>query len=693
MQDRWLVRLIDITMNYGTKDESDLPEETVVERLINPTVHPIKDVLSVLLQDKSTKKNIIWATDAYSSHGESCSDKSPMFPEAFSTGNPVVLMTRSEKEIEEQKGRTRVKAEVFTPGWVCNLMNNYCDEVWFGCKDVFNTMAEDHTWTSNADRIRFPDGRDWKQYIDSRRLEITCGEAPFLASRYDVSNGDLILPLTNRIGVLDRKLRVVNENAESKEEWEKWVIRAFQSCYGYEWQGDNLLIARINLLLTFHDYYTERWGEEPNHKLLHTIAQTIAWNLWQMDGLTDTVPFGKPFEPVHQMTLFDDFDSGPFKVHPETVSCKIYDWRRDNSTPFHKCKERVKMNKKKLFDFVIGNPPYQETQESTSDIPIYNFFMDAAYEVGEKVMLITPGRFLFNAGKTPKKWMEKILADPHLKVLLYEQNGANVFPNTDIKGGVTITYRDDSEEIGPIGTFFAYPELSSILDKVRRLGESSFSELVYAPETYKFSQKMLDEHPEIPYNENGQGILSKDHDYDVVTNIFDKLDGITFYDKIPDDGKDYVEFIGRKNNKRTQMYIRRDYIEPSSNLDRYKVILSKSNGRGSFGEVLAPPIVGNPGVGHTQTFISIGSFETASEAKNTIVYIKTKFARAMLGLKKVTQDNKKAAWAFIPIQNFTDSSDIDWSKSVPEIDQQLYHKYGFSEDEIAFIESHVEEMT
>ncbi len=235
------------------------------------------------------------------------------------------------KVLETQQERTRKKGEVFTPAWICNLMNNHCDEEWFQRKDVFNIQTE-HTWEVTTEPITFSCEKKWTHYIDSRRLEITCGEAPYLVSRYDTSTGDYIQP-TNRIGILDRKLRVVNENTENKEEWFKWALRAFQSVYGYEYQGDNLLLARGNLLLTFIEYYQGRWEQPPEEKQLHAVANVIAWNIWQMDGLKDTVPFGKPYEEHHQMTIFELLGvTDP--VETPSVPCKVYDWRRDNSMLF-----------------------------------------------------------------------------------------------------------------------------------------------------------------------------------------------------------------------------------------------------------------------------------------------------------------------------------------------------------------------
>lgn len=219
-------------------------------------------------------------------------------------------------------------------------MNNHCDEDWFRRAGVFNTENEDHTWTVTEGKIEFPKKKKWQHYVDSRRLEITCGEAPYLVSRYDVSTGERIVPTIRRIGMLDRKLRIVNENTDIYDDWLKWTIRAFEASYGYEYQGDNVLIARINLLLTFVDYFEERWERQPDEKLLRRIANKIAWNIWQMDGLKDTVPLGKPYEEFPQMTFFDMFGIEDEETPEyEAVPCKIYNWRRANSILFRILKE------------------------------------------------------------------------------------------------------------------------------------------------------------------------------------------------------------------------------------------------------------------------------------------------------------------------------------------------------------------
>ena len=293
----------------------------------------MKNVLSALLKDKTTKKNIILATDAYTSFD--LDEKTQITEELLMGFGALAIQPRVTKSFEEQSERTRKKAEVFTPSWICNKMNNHCDAEWFGREGVFNTEQE-HTWVVNPDKVKFAESKDWQKYVDSKRLEITCGEAPYIVSRYDTTTGEII-PVSNRIGILDRKLRVVGENTDDEKEWLKWAYRAFQSVYGYEFQGDNLLIARINLLITFVDYMQDKWDRVPTDAALKKITNIIVWNLWQMDGITGTVPYGKPQDEYYQMTFFD-FTQGINDAEKEEVDCRIYDWRSNESLTYRSIK-------------------------------------------------------------------------------------------------------------------------------------------------------------------------------------------------------------------------------------------------------------------------------------------------------------------------------------------------------------------
>lgn len=311
-----------------------------MEELISLKSYAIHNTLPILLQDKTTNKNIIWATNSYElKFGNEYDDKKQITINALTGLNSIELQPRILKDLEEQQIRTKTKAEVFTPAWICNKMNNYLDEDWFGRKNVFNQEHE-HDWVTNEDKVEFPKGKSWKKYVDSTRLEITCGEAPYLVSRYDASTGVIIVPPKHRIGILDRKLRIINENTNTEEEWFKWVLRAYKSTYGYEFQGDNLLIGRINLLLTFVDNMDYKWNREPTIKELKKVANIIAWNLWQMDGLSGCVPLGDPKEEFEQLNIFDLFDENVDKNANDIVGqkCKIYDWRKGESVIFDEIK-------------------------------------------------------------------------------------------------------------------------------------------------------------------------------------------------------------------------------------------------------------------------------------------------------------------------------------------------------------------
>jgi hypothetical protein len=347
----------------------------------------------------------------------------------------------------------------------------------------------------------------------------------------------------------------------------------------------------------------------------------------------------------------------------------------------------------KKFDVVIGNPPYQEEAQGAGsrDTPIYHQFMDAAYEVGTKVVLITPARFLFNAGFTPKAWNEKMLADEHLSVAHFESDSNRLFPSlTDpIKGGIAVTYRDSERKLGPIGFFARHPELNTILHRVLESGATSIDRDVSSGRAYAFTKEMHAAHPE------ASSKMSSDAQFRVSTNTFEQL-AFLFHESRPEGDNEYVQLLGVIKNKRVFRWIRSDYVSGPRSFDKYKVAVAKANGSGSttdfFGVALNNPTLLEPGIAVTQTFITIGSFETEAEAQACLKYIKSKFARTMLGLLKITQDNPTKVWKYVPLQDFTSASDIDWFKPVPQIDEQLYAKYGLDSDEIAFIEAKVKSM-
>ena len=306
----------------------------------------IDEHLEKLLVDKTTGKNIMFATDGYADYGYD--KEAEMTAIAIRGMDKNAIQPRVKKSQQEQLERTKKKAEVFTPAWICNRMNNHCDEEWFGRKDVFNceydTEDGQHKWVVSEGKIAFFDDQSWQKYIESKRLEITCGEAPYIVSRYDAATGEVI-PLQKRIGILDRKMRIVNENTTEEKEWLEWAYKALQSCYGYEFQGDNLLIARINVLLSFVEYMQDRWQRVPTKKEIGKICNIITWNFWQMDGLTGLIPFRS--NKAETFGLFDDVVddevnkiSNEFKVQQEETPCicRIYDWKANRSLIYNSIK-------------------------------------------------------------------------------------------------------------------------------------------------------------------------------------------------------------------------------------------------------------------------------------------------------------------------------------------------------------------
>lgn len=290
--------------------------------LVDIEQFPVSLVLDQLLKDRTTGENILFATDAYEElspeFGEKCQIRADML-----TSGRLKICPRVEKEFEQQRMRQRDKAEVFTPSWIVNKMNNHCDEEWFGESGVFNN-ENGVEWVVNLNPVHFCRGLSWKKYVDSRRLEITCGEAPYLVSRYDTVTGYFI-PVEKRIGILDRKLRVVTEQAKTESEWFEWCVRAFKSVYGYEFQGDNLLIARINLLLTFRDYVRYNFSRDPNNDEIVNISDIIVWNVWQMDGLTKLIPY----RTLPESRQFDLFGSNEELAGLDDGFCKTFDWQKN----------------------------------------------------------------------------------------------------------------------------------------------------------------------------------------------------------------------------------------------------------------------------------------------------------------------------------------------------------------------------
>lgn len=643
-------------------------------------------LFQTLLADHTTQENIFWATDSYADLGKGYAWHDVITIESITGNHGNLIMPRAMKSRNEQQRRSRQMAEVFTPSWLVAKMNNVIDEEW----------ANQHEEQADTEKA-------WQTYLLATCLEITCGEAPFLTSRYDTVTGEAI-PIDKRMGILDRKLRLVNQNS-TDEQWTYWALLALGSVYGYEWQGDNLLLAREALLATFIEYHEQRFNHKPDKAILLKAAEIIAWNVWQMDGLKAVVPCSCHEELHTSNELFAEntTTSTPCPGCSENkimahngLRCKLRRWIPScNETPDHfdclytdfvnkntKTQHKTKWLMK--FDFVIGNPPYQQESNGAneSDTPLYHYFYDSAIAISNKVELITPARFLFDVGGTPSVWNKKMLKSNHFKVLSYFQNSGKVFSNTDIKGGVAISYYDINREYEPIGLFSQYSEIGTIFKKTRKISNKNLSSIITNRGVYRYSQNAYSEYPDT---------LQRTADSRIAPSSFERMPKL-FKDTMPNDKEKYIRIYGKLGKEgRVFKWFKEKYVKPTENIDKYKVVVPKANGSGAFGEVITNPVILGPGIGFTETFISIGE-TNEKEAKAILSYVKTKFARAMLSVLKVTQNNAKPTWKYVPLQDFTSSSDIDWSKSVHEIDLQLYDKYGLNEEERNFIETHVKEM-
>ena len=555
---------------------------------------PLVDVIEILLRDMNSGGNIIF-------NGAQLTKK--LLPS---------IKPRAQKDDAEKISRTRSVAEVFTPSDLVKFMVDAIDD----------------------------------RQIDSRYIEIACGEAPFVTSRYDAETGENIPP-ERRAGILDRKLRAAKNFHEAK--------RAVQSVYGYELQGDSLIIARANVLLSFAEAIKNFSDSD-----LAEVAEIVAANFFQFDGT-----------------------SKPDSLFAPT----IIDWRGGGKFSFGG------FNMKK-FDYVISNPPYQDDTpggNKTFAPPIYHHFMNAARKISDKAVFITPARFLFNAGKTPKDFNRRMLNDPHFKVLDYAPDAKKYFRNVDIEGGVAVTLRDDTKNFGAIGTFTAFEDLNSIHKKVCVDNKDfrSLNKIISGRTPYLFTDKLHEE------NHDAKTKLSKGHLYDISSNTFAALPEI-FSLKRPSDAEKYFRILGRMNNERAYCWIRKDFVRGrvEDYIGKCKIFLPKANGRtGSLGEeeakLISNPVIGEPSDICTDTFLVVGAFDVRAEAESCLKYIKSKFARVMLGILKATQDNTADKWAKVPLQDFTADSDIDWSGNV---DAQLYRKYNLTATEIDFIERHVKAM-
>ena len=646
-----------------------------MEQLIDFHAPEVQAVLDTLLKDRSTSKNIIWATDPpeelQTVMYEPVTDRSQITAQQLGLTHYEVVLPRMMKQTDTQQQRTRKKGEVFSPAWVCNKMNNALDAEWFRGLGAGETAGQftvelPQGWQTVETPVQFPacGGRTpaWVQYVQSRRLEVTCGEAPFLASRYDAATGEMI-PVARRIGILDRKLRVVSENAATEDEWRKYATHAVQSTYGYEYQGDNLLLARVNMLLTYAEHLQARWQRKPTKEELQPIANIISWNLWQMDGLHLSVPGGKPQPEAEQLDLFSMF--GAAELQPPTVSCKVKNWRKGSHGTAQNFETIQEGSTSMKFDYVIGNPPYQISDggAGVSATPIYNRFIEAIKTTHPgAICLIIPAKW-YSGGKGLDKFREKMLGDRHISALVDYSNSLDVFPNVDVAGGVcyfvwkeayngkckytnyrngkaTTAYRDLNE----FQTFIRYPVASEIVKKVKEDRELTLDKVVSSRKPF------------------GLATTAKPMKTGDITLRYNG---------------------GRGPYKRTEIRVGTEMI------DQWKIIISRLTAEhagqpakdGKY-RVLSTMELLKPGEICSETYLVAGAFDSKEEATNYMDYLKTQFVRFLILQIAMTQQLSKASFAFVPCQDFTRK----WT------DKQLFEKYGLSSEEVNYIQGMIKEM-
>ena len=668
-----------------------------------------KDLMSILLKDRSSGKNIIWATDNYANKGFHYENHQPITVKLITGRLGKVIRPRIDKSKLEQHKRIKDKAEVFTPSWICNEMNNLINEEWFERKNIFNSPKE-QTWETTFKKIPFPtkNGNTWQDYIKLKILEITCGEAPYLASRYDTTNGKWI-DVNNRIGALDRKLRVINENTTTEKEWYSWVLEAFKAVYGYEWQGDSVLIARENLLFTFIDYYIAKFNKQPLKEYLLEIGKILSWNIWQMDGLKCVIPNSCKPAVENQISMFQNdehIECEGCKKNDNSkhvgIYCKIMNWDTNRAIKFFKGEKRMK------FDFVIGNPPYQETISKTQTQTqantqwVYQHFQFAADKICKCSCLIYPFGGWFDSPNRLNGLGNSLLKDGRT-VLIHAYEGTS---------DKRAWYRTDKQ---PEPIFGNNANLSAGVSIVLRT-ENKNNSFEYSNRIYSNISTMIDINQTNDITPNPLFIsINKKLGYQKINKQIKKgIFGIesNFVEvnpqKVSFNKNDWTNPIQLLTNNKSGASGRATlYWTDISNIEKgreycefYKVVMTSAYPKKSLtsnnptienvlnrlGEIIEF-LPTNSAFGRSRMALYMS--KNKKECENFIKYTKTRF---FAGLTLQEPNRRSTFGEIIPLQDFTDNSDIDWSKSIHEIDLQLYNKYNLTQEEIDFIETHIKEM-
>lgn len=473
--------------------------------------------------------------------------------------------------------------------------------------------------------------------LDAKILEPAAGQGAFL------------------LGILRRKIAHAKTPADT--------LRALASIYGIEIQHDNLAIARAALAAEFAAL-APNTDPAAARKILNA-------NIVHGNTLTAKTADGRPIE-------FPNWDFDGDEISPR-IFFRYADLTSSEGLGFDS-----------PIKFIVSNPPYQldtSGDNKTFAKPIYHRFLEESYARCDRVMMIHPARFLFQAGATPKKFIQERLADPHFKIVRYFANANDAFSGVDIKGGVAITYRDLNRVFAPVGTFIPFDELKGIFDKVTaRADFKPLSEIMRGTCIFHFTEKLHAENP------TARKKMSKGHDFDITTDAIENFPDIFLIDK-PADGHDYIQIYGMLGKQRVFRWIRRDFVRDIPELHKYKVIIPAAyGGAGAIGENGPTMLVGLPLVGYTDSFIGVYNVRSEAEAAAGVKYIKTRFARALLGVLKATQHATPPKWRYVPQQDFSAASDVPWALPVEEIDEFLFEKYGLTAAERAFVLANVKAM-
>ena len=622
-------------------------------------------VLNRLLMDKTTGKNIIWATDSYSDRGKGYQrDQQMLFEQVIKSG---FLQPRILKSLDVQKERTKKNAEVYTPAWICNLMNNQIDQDWFDDKKGFN-QQEDKNWIVNADHISFlnQDKKTWEEYVSRKVLEITCGEAPFLVSRYDSSTGNPIA-IQDRVGLFDRKLRVVTENTNNFEDWYKWALKALKSTYGYEFQGDSLLIGRVNVYLTLLENAKEIWNQDLTVKQQEQIADIICWNLFQMDGLTDCIPVGVPVDQFVQPTLFDSFDMEQSSDEGISLPAIVNCW--DAKIRIREMKEGRRMSKEKHWGVIIGNPPYQESDGgySSSSLPVYNKFFEAAKSLDpDKIDMIMPARW-YCGGRGLDDFRKTMLEDKRIQEVVDFENYRDVFPNLGgLAGGACYILWNKDKQTHRTKIVNSNGKRGEDITLDRNLNE--FPVLVRNNKSYPIVKKVFEQH--------------KGRFMDEVVSASKPFGLRTFYK--PKDAGIPCQFVQKIGLKFADP---KDVTDNLELLDKWKFLAPRSPIAGQTD--FTKPVgfyydknthIAAPGTCCTESFIVLYASDNREEVESFKTYLFTKTVRFLLLQSVVSQDVTREKFRFVPALN---------SYSGVYTDKRLQEMWNLTNEEMEYIDTKI----